>query len=332
MTTQTNVGAEISHEIGATGRFALRVPSGEIRITGTTSTHVTVRDRDGRDLADRFEIGMKTGELELVARRRFGFTLGIDSHHWGAGGYELDIEVPARADVIVDTASAEVTTQGLLGPKRFRTASGDLVFAGTAGELELDAVSGDVRIDAVGPIDLRGKTISGDLRVRAPRCGRFDIATTSGDIWLDAELGGKGPFSIKSISGDVLLVSRGDLQVEAQTITGDLVSEIAHRRESLPGRKLLVIGRGGPTLAFKSVSGDLQIVEAREQQVDDTMTDMNATDRAGGPEPTTGSPATDPAKPSEAVETARLEILRALERGEIDVEAATERLAALEEA
>jgi hypothetical protein len=325
MTAQTNTGAEISHQIGATGRFTLRIPSGEVRIQGTESDVAVVRERSGRSLAERFEIGLQPGSLELVARKRFGITIAIDHHQWGAGTPDLDIEVPARAVVVIDSASADITTTGLVGSQRLRTASGDLVLEAAGGDLDLDAVSGDVRIDATGVLDLSGKTISGDLRVRAPRLTRFDMATTSGDMQLDAQLSGKGPFSIKTISGDVTLVARGDLQVEAQTITGDLVSEVSHRRESLPGRKLLVIGRSGPTLSFKSVSGDLQIVEAREQQVTE-MTDSDFPGRPGGSEPTPESPAADPG------ETQRLEILRALERGEIDVDAATERLAALEEA
>jgi hypothetical protein len=328
MTAQTNVGAELRHRIGATGRFILRGVSGDVRMTATETDEASVRDRDGRDLSEHFEVGVREGELELVARRRFGFTIAIDNHRWGGSSEtDLDVEVPARAAIVVETASGDIATSGLLGPKKFRTASGDLTLDATAGELDLDAVSGDVRIDAVGVIAIQGKTISGDLRVRAPRASRFDLSTTSGDIWLDAELSGKGPFSVRSISGDVRLVARGALQVEAQTITGELISEVAHRRESMPGRKVLTVGRaGGPTFAFKSVSGDLQIVEPREEQVPDDMTDTDFTDRAGGPEPTTGSPAADPS------ETARLEILRDLERGDIDVETATERLAALEEA
>lgn len=331
MTAQTNTGSEISHQIGATGRFTLRIPSGDVRIQGTESDVARVRERNGRSLADRFEVGLENGSLEVVARKRFGITFSIDRHQWGAGSADLDIEVPATATVVVDTASGDITTHGLLGSQRFRTASGDLALQATGGDIELDDVSGDVRIDSTGVLDLCGKTISGDLRVRAPRLSRFDMATTSGDMQLDAQLTGKGPFSIKTISGDVTLVARGDLQVEAQTITGDLVSEVNHRRESLPGRKLLVIGRPGPVLAFKSVSGDLEIVEAREQQVTE-MTDSDFPGRPGGSEPTPGSLAADPAQAADPTETKRLQILRSLERGEIDVDAATERLAALEDA
>src|SRR5262249_1202978 len=143
----------------------------------------------------------------------------------------------------------------LVGKKDFRTASGDIALNETAGKLVLDAVSGDVSIEAAGVLDLRGKTISGDLHVRAPRMTLFDLATTSGDVWFAAELTGSGPFSVRSISGDVQAVSRGDLRVEAQTVPGDLTSDVPPRRESALGRKLLTIGRSGPTFAFKSVSG-----------------------------------------------------------------------------
>jgi len=320
MTSQTAIGSELRHEIGATGRFVLRVPSGDVRIVGTDSTEAIVRDRNGHDLAERFEIGRGAGSLELVSKPRFGFTISIDSRVWGRGAPSLDIQLPARAEVTIQSASAEIETSGLLGPKELRTASGDLVLEATGGKLDLDAVSGDVRIEASAALDLRAKTISGDVRVRAPRVTRFELATTSGDVRLDAELAGSGPFSIKSISGNVVLVSRGSFQVEAQSITGDLVSEVAHRRESFPGKKLLSVGRSGPTLAFKSVSGDLHLVEAREQQVT-AMTDDTET-----------TTTTEPTPAGEPAEAARLEILRALERGEIDVETATERLAALEEA
>lgn len=328
MTAQTSAGAEIRHRIGATGRFVLRGPSGDIRISGTDTDTAVVRDRDGQDISHSFEIGARDGVLELVAHQRLGFTVAIGDRRWGSSPTnDLDIELPARAELVLDTASADVATSGLLGPKKVRTASGDVRFDATGGDLELEVVSGDVTIDAVAAMDIRGKTISGDVRVRAPRLTRFDLATTSGDLWIDAAFAGKGPFAVRSISGDVLLESRGDLHVEAQTITGDLSSQVAHRRESMPGRKVLQIGHaGGPTFAFKSVSGDLQIVEPREQQVTETMSDTTSTDRPGEAEPAT-QPSTSAPDGSKA-----LDILRALERGEIDVETATQRLAALEEA
>ena len=44
-----------------------------------------VRERNGRELSDRFEIGTRPGALELVAKQRFGITISIDNHTWGRG-------------------------------------------------------------------------------------------------------------------------------------------------------------------------------------------------------------------------------------------------------
>jgi DUF4097 and DUF4098 domain-containing protein YvlB len=314
MTATVNSGAELEHRIGANGRFALRLPAGSVAISGTAGDVARVRDRTGRSLADRFEIAAGSGSLELTAKHRFGITLAIGSYGFGAGpAPELEVEVPRGAAVEIDGASAEVEGRDLVGPKQFRTASGDLVLHAIAGGLEIGAVSGDVQIDADGQLDLRARTISGDFKLRAPSLRRCEIGTTSGDVHLDAAMSGPGPFGIKSISGDATIVSRSGLQVEAQTITGDLASSVAHRIESSPGRKLLIVGHPAATLTFKSVSGDLRIVEPRDQP---------AAPRSVGSE--TEAP--------DASEAARLEILHDLERGTITVDVAAERLAALEEA
>jgi hypothetical protein len=112
---------------------------------------------------------------------------------------------------------------------------------------------------------------------------------------------------------------------------------------SAPGRKTLVIGRDGPTLQFKSVSGDLLIVEPRDAAARPTATQTGVGDQpAAGLAPEsvalapesagtiapreTAEPTTEPTE----LAAARLEVLRALERGDLSVEAATERLADLE--
>jgi hypothetical protein len=173
------------------------------------------------------------------------------------------------------------------------------------------------------------------------------MSTTSGDIALDAEMAGNGPYSIKSISGDCTIGARSGLQVEAHTITGDLSSRLAHRTETRPGAKVLIVGKPVATLSFNSVSGDLEVVESR---------DRGAADLGAAPstEPSVDAPAapTPPASPTspeapiapvapaaqttagpsdDGSESARLGILQALERGELDVADAMTQLAALEE-
>jgi hypothetical protein len=331
---------ELEHRIGANGRFSLRTAAGSIAIHGIDGEVARVRQLSGRPLGERFSIDAGTGHLTLELRTRLGFSLQIGSRNMED---ELEIEVPRSATLVIESASADVEATGLAGPKRFKSASGDLALVDVAGDLDVDAVSGDVTVDGNDRLDARIRTISGDLRLRAPSVSRLEAGTTSGDLRLDAELSGAGPFSVKSISGDMTIVSRGAFSVEAQTITGDLVTALEHRMSSAPGRKTLVIGRDGPTLQFKSVSGDLLIVEPRDAAARPTATQTGVGDQpAAGLAPEsvalapesagtiapreTAEPTTEPTE----LAAARLEVLRALERGDLSVEAATERLADLE--
>lgn len=315
--------ASIQHTIGPRGRFTLRQASGEVTLRGVEGDTVRVRSLDGdRALTEDFQIETGEGFLELRQHEKFG--LGVKLFSRGESP-EVEVEVPHGATISVETASAEVQASDLSGTKRFRTASGELQLRRFAGALNAETVSGDVEIDGQAPLDLVTTSISGDIRVRVPRLRRLDMGTTSGDVWLDAEMAGDGPFALRSISGDVTIVGRSGFRVEAETITGDLSSELAHKRESMPGRRVLTVGRPGPTLQFRSVSGDLQIVQPRDA-APEPLTPPTA------PEPP--KPPTPPQAPGGAapdVESTRLEILRALERGEITVAEATDRLARLDE-
>ena len=340
MTASTNAASQLEHTIGSEGRFALRLPSGTVMIRGTDGDVARVRDLTGRPLGDRFEIAAGDGSLELSLRQKFGFSIAIGSRGFGDHSPELEIEVPRGASVNVDTASADVVGRGLIGSKHFHTASGDLTLEAILGELEIEAVSGDTSIAGDGSLVVLARSISGNFRLRAPKLGRFEMSTTSGDIELDAEMAGSGPYAIKSISGDVRLVTRAGLQVEAQTITGDLSSAIPHKTETLPGKKLLIVGKPVATLSFKSVSGDLEIVEPREGAAAHRAVTPDAPASEAPSEsipvdapaaPTPPAPPTS-ATPAAGAMTSSMQILEALERGEISVEDASRQLSALEEA
>jgi hypothetical protein len=210
----------------------------------------------------------------------------------------------------------------------FRTASGQVRLMRLAGSVDVETVSGDVEIEGLAPLELVAKSVSGDLGVRLPSVRRLDLGTTSGDLHLDAALAGDGPFAMRSISGDAIVVGRNAFRVEAESITGELSSDLPSKRESTSGRRVLIVGRPGPTLSFRSVSGDFHVAEPRDAApvaVEAPVAPATSAMPAAAPTaPARSAPAPD-------AEAARLEILRALERGDIDVAEATERLTASEE-
>jgi hypothetical protein len=316
--TAVDPTTSISQQIGPRGRFTLRLASGEVEVRGVEGDVARVRSLDDRPLAELFDIDLGDGRLELRQKERFGFGLKMFRND----APELEVEVPHGARVSIDSASADLEISDLDGEKQFRTASGDVQLRRLAGQLEVQTVSGDIDLEGQAPIDLTMRSVSGDVRVRVPRLRRLDMTTTSGDLWLDAELAGDGPFALRSISGDATLVGRSGFRVEAESITGDLSSELPGKRESMPGRRVMTVGRPGPTLAFRSVSGDLRVVQPRE------AAPPMAPNGPAAPEPP--KPPTPPAAPAADVEAARLDILRELERGDITVAEATERLANLD--
>ncbi len=314
--TGDRADATAEYLIGPSGQFQLRHPSGDITIRGTDGDRVRVTEESGRPIPDLYQVEVTDGSVSLTARSRFGLDAVVPG--LGRASHDLAVEVPRGAAVVIETASGEIEGTDLQGSTRIRTASGEVDLRGLAGVVDVEAVSADVTLIAAGDLDLRARTISGDLAVRAPRLGRAEIGTTSGDVRLDAILAGVGPYDIQTVSGDVTIVGRSGLQIDARTVTGDLASDLPHRNETGPGHKRLIVGDGATHLGFKSVSGDLRVVAPRESGAESTAPER--TDR-------TSREGSGASAPDAAAGAARLDLLRALERGEMSVEVAMERLA-----
>jgi putative adhesin len=344
MTTAT--GFTIEHPIGLEGQLSIRIRSGEVRLRAVDGDVVRVREVNGHQLDDLFEIAAVDGSLSMRTRR--GLDVGWlgfgprDLLAWmepGARGGslyapELVVEAPHRASVVIEAASGEIVAEGLLGEQRYRTASGDVTLRTVSGRLGVEAVSGDVDIVAIGTAELSVRTVSGDIEVRAATLARVQAASTSGDLRLAGRFAGPGPFNIDTVSGDGLLAPAGDVQIQMTSVTGDLNSEFEGPTVTR-GRRSLTIGRSGPVVAFRSMSGDLHVVRPVPTTGHDTQpASPPAPPAAPAAEP--GTPAAIDANPPgnhaivAAYDEARLRILRSLERGEIDVAEAGRRLEQLD--
>ncbi len=320
MTAQTADRA-MQHRIGPDGLLVVRLHDGEVRIRGTGGDTATVRSVDGA-LLDSLEIETGDRSLSIRARRGPDF-LGLVRR--GPRSTELEIDVPAGATVVIEAASAEIEANGLHGDQRYRTASGDMELDDVSGSVIADTVSGDLEIVATAPATVAARTVSGDLSLRAGTVSELRATTTSGDLHIAARFEGPGPYAIETVSGDLVLAPANDVRIEVGTITGDLLSDIDVRRDDDGGRRAFVMGQGGPTIGFRSTSGDLRLARTAPFPVDVAA----ATSR-----PTPPTPPTPPSPPldDDPIEVDRLGVLRDLERGAIDVAEAGRRLEALETA
>lgn len=314
--------AAIEHVIGTTGAFALHVRSHDVRLIGVDGDTARVRTRDG-DLR-RLDVQRGDGVLSVRA---------------GGGVDDLEVEVPRDAAIVVESSSGDVTARGLRGEGRYRTSSGDIQLDRVAGRLTAEAVSGDVRIVAADRVEISARTVSGDLSLQAGTIASMRAVTTSGDLRIAGSFEGDGPFTIQTVSGDAMVAPAGGLLVTVSTITGDIRTDVEARQDGPRGQRRVIVGSGAPALAFSSTSGDLRIGKAVPLPVAPPQPPVAPTPPLPPTPPTlvedapmsTTDSATDPADVVADVvpDDPEIEILRALERGEIDVPEATRRLAAL---
>lgn len=315
---------EVAHAIGPDGVLAISVPDGDVQVRVTDDDTVRVRTLDGSPL-DGFDIERGAGSLAVRWRSR-GWRGG---HH----APDLRVDTPVRASLVIEAASADLDVAGVRGDQRLRTASGDVTVREAGGSIAVEAVSGDVEIEASSAVRIEARTVSGDLGLRAGAIGALRVATTSGDVHIAGRFERPGPFSIRSVSGDTVVAPAGGVRVEVRTIAGDVRSERPGRAEGGRGRRSFVIEEGGPTIEISSTSGDVAIVRAAALPIP----------RAAPTPAVPPAPLTPPAPPAPpdpdpegadvvvAADDARLGVLEALERGDIDIDEARRRLEALDE-
>lgn len=317
---------EVEHDIGPAGRFSLRVTSPDVELRGVEGTVARVRiEFDLRGATDaevdeafeaiQYRINRGDGLLEVAEPRRVEAGLGAIGRMLGISGVRADArvvaEIPERAIVSYAGVSADVTVIGLRGTQDYRTVSGDLALSDLGGPIRVTGVSSDLSLRAEEPIRLQANSVSGDVSVIAPRLDECRVVTVSGDVELEGDLVATH-HRVETVSGDLSLGLVGGLTLEVRGLSTDVSIALAHRSQGSRDRRRYVIGDGAATLQFSSMSGDVVVHTARRVAVPPPPVPPIA------PEP--------PASPPPLGQDEQLAVLRALERGEIDVDEATRRL------
>jgi DUF4097 and DUF4098 domain-containing protein YvlB len=138
-----------------------------------------------------------------------------------SGGVRID-EVRERADI--STASGGLRATAVGGPLTFRTASGSIDVERTGSSAVARTVSGSITVGLAGG-DLSGTTVSGGIRVREAHQGTVDLGSTSGSIGVGVRRGTLTWLDVSSTSGRV----RSDLADDSgDTGEGPVLTLRAH--------------------------------------------------------------------------------------------------------
>ena len=351
------------------GEVHVHLTSNDATIRGTDSDVVTVRAPGGEDLDDELVI-TEAEDRVSIRNAETGVSFGrlrIGTH----GSAALEIEVPRSARLTFKTLSGDVVAEGIGRDSRWSTSSGDLRLVVGGGSVTADSMSGDLTIEATDAVGIRVRSVSGDVRLSAPQLDALQLSSTSGDVLIAGALGPDFEHTISSVSGDVYIHSASPIRLDSQTIAGEVRAAGAHRAEGGRGRRTIVVGDGSVRLAVRTTSGDIRlrgsdgtdegipaplaprppvapeppvapvppivpvpepwvVAEAEAapnlvRRADDLAEEPPGTPAESGP--TQGADSAVDRR-----EQARLDILRALERGELDVAAASHRLEQLDEA
>lgn len=216
--------------------------------------------------------------LEMLGDR-----LLVSVRHEGSGRNpslcaDLTVELPDKADIGVESVSADISIEGSTGRSRVQTVSGEVtVGAGlqeakvttvsgritvgaTQRELEVTSVSGDIVADGVNG-RLEAESVSGRVKITGA-FERADIESISGDIELLASLTPTAELTIQAHSGDIgLLVPRDvDASFSLETFSGQFQVDGARVDRAGPGSShRFTRGRGRATVRASTFSGDVVV-------------------------------------------------------------------------
>ena len=285
--------------------LAVHNSNGEVRVRATDRTDVLLRStKHGRPGSGRYDeatvgIDVEGNRIEIRAEHAGGgrrgwskralaggiggrrakaradidldLDLGGLNVHVGSDGVRIDIEVELPRDHVAGTmvevrnASGDVTIDGVEGTVNVTTASGDAHVRAVAGEVTAQSASGDLLVEQrAGGLTVR--TASGDVQIKGGALDRVGAVTASGDLLIETDLRGAGPFTTQTVSGDVHLTGRlltGDGGDHGATLTFQTVSGDAEVAPPLrkTGKRVWRLGpndTGGPEIAVRTVSGDLR--------------------------------------------------------------------------
>ena len=208
---------------------------------------------------------------------------------WGRNGGDseptvLEVMIPGRASLEVETVSADIDVQQVAGRKlEASSVSGGIVItASSPGQAEVSNVSGDTTLRITTP-RLNASSVSGDIRASGGICGdvemesvsgdlelgalaldQLQVSTVSGDARLRAALRPNGHVKGETLSGELQLnlPANTSARVHAESFSGDIRAPggKVHREEHGPGKSLDTrFGTGQGDIHLESFSGDVDL-------------------------------------------------------------------------
>ena len=260
--------------LAADGRVEISNISGEIKVIGWSG--------DGVVITGTLEDGVK--ELDISSSgSRLSIEVDLERRTRNNGSAYLTVKIPVTADLDVETVSADISVDGVLGEVDLESVSGQVEVSGETRSLEASSVSGDVlatttvgraELESVsGDIIVRHATgrleasvVSGNIVIEGGTLDSFDAETVSGSIFCAANPTDRGRFKMETMSGKIEMVVSPDVNADfyIETYSGSIKNDIGpsptRTDEYAPGKELrFTAGSGGARVSIESFSGSVKL-------------------------------------------------------------------------
>jgi hypothetical protein len=191
----------------------------------------------------------------------------------GRRSARVSISVPATTDISASTVSAETLITGVRARVKASTVTGAITLDDITGNVDANTVSGDIECHALSG-DFKGNTVSGELTVQASRLGQINLNTVSADVTLDLT-DGRAQIQSYSVSGDVTVrIPRGGgFDVAARTAAGQVVIDGQSMHGNAQHQRGGMLSEGDKALVVKANSVSGNVVVLRKTDVQDSVSD-----------------------------------------------------------
>jgi DUF4097 and DUF4098 domain-containing protein YvlB len=243
-------------KVGAEGALDLTNISGDVRVTGTSGSAITieaikrVRHRDADEAkrllqelrVDISNVGDRVEVRTTYPRRNSG-----SGERSISARVDYTIGVPAGASVAIKTISGDASVTNVNGEVRAETVSGNVLVTATpnlavaktvscdvtakdvggAANLSLGTVSGTVMASGLKARSLECGSVSGDIQLSDIEVERLVAKSVSGSIEFATALTRGGRYDVGSHSGDIriVLASQTGFELDASTFSGSVRSD-----------------------------------------------------------------------------------------------------------
>ena len=249
--------------VSAPARLSVKNIRGSVEIhpgeEGVILVTAVKKEHSGDEKRTEIEI---TQEADGTVKAATHFPDGGWNWMFGSQPCEVDyvVKAPHQCSLKLNGVSNTVLAEGFEGEVNVNSVSGEITLHDLKGSLRIHSVSGDAEGERLtGTLDL--DTVSGDVILKESTLRSINSNSVSGGMSISTPLA-EGPYSFKSVSGDVRLVVPPETRCsgELHSISGDLVSAFPVTGFSRHhGSQTVNVQGGGVKISLHSVSGDLSL-------------------------------------------------------------------------